>query len=184
MKVIFGGTFDPVHIGHLRMANELAETLSVKAVSLMPCYEAVHKQKVGASSEHRLNMLALAIKNDTLLALDDRECRRGEASYTIDSLLELRSELGVESLCLVMGADSANSLSSWLRVGEFSKLTHVVVINRSEAQSIVVNKMIIAEKLKSLGFSLAMSLNELKEVSAGSFFYRFTAIRYIKYLYS
>lgn len=62
MKVIFGGTFDPVHVGHLRMANELAETLSVKAVSLMPCYEAVHKQKVGASSEHRLNMLALAIK--------------------------------------------------------------------------------------------------------------------------
>lgn len=171
MKVIFGGTFDPVHVGHLRMANTLAEFLLVEEVSMMPCYDAVHKCSVGASSEHRLNMLALAIKSDALLALDERECRRGEASYTIDSLLELRRELGDESLCLVMGADAANSLPSWLRVEEFSKLTHVVVISRPETQGVSLNQEAIAEKLESLGFSLAMLLSELKEVSVGRFIF-------------
>lgn len=170
MKVVFGGTFDPVHVGHLRMANALAESLSVENVSMMPCYDAVHKRGVGASSEHRVNMLSLALKNDNLLSLDDRESRRGEASYTIDSLYELRAELGDESLCLVMGSDAANSLSSWSRVKEFSKLTHVVVISRPEAQGITLNQETIAEKLELLGFSLAMSLSELKkEVSVGRF---------------
>ena len=169
MKVIFGGTFDPVHIGHLRMANELVEALSVEQVSLMPCYEAVHKQGVGASIEHRLNMLKAALKKDDLLTLDERECDRGEASYTIDSLHELRNELSDESLCLVMGSDAASGLSAWLRAKEFSKLTHVVVISRPETQKITINKSTIAEVLESLGFSSAMSLNELKEVSVGKF---------------
>ena len=171
MKVVFGGTFDPVHVGHLRMANALAEYLSVEEVSMMPCYDAVHKKEVGASSGHRLNMLKLALNSDKSLVLDERECRRGEASYTVDSLLELRNELGDESLCLVVGTDAANGLSSWLRAEAFSKLTHVVVISRPEARSLTMNKTIIAEKLELLGFSLAVSLNELKEVSVGRFIF-------------
>jgi len=171
MKVVFGGTFDPVHVGHLRMANALAEALSVKEVSMMPCYDAVHKQGVGASSDHRLNMLMLALEQDVLVSLDERECRRADASYTIDSLLELRCELGGESLCLVMGTDAANGLSSWLRVEEFSKLTHIVVISRSGVQNSNVNKVALTETLELLGFSMAMSLNELKEVSVGRFIF-------------
>jgi len=171
VKVIFGGTFDPVHLGHLCMANALAEALSVEEVSMMPCYDAVHKQGVGASSKHRLNMLQLALENDDLVNLDERECRRAEASYTIDSLLELRGEIGDEALCLVVGADAANGLSSWLRVEEFSKLTHVVVIGRPEVKNLTVNRVVIKEKLELLGFSLAMSLSELKEISVGRFIF-------------
>jgi nicotinate-nucleotide adenylyltransferase len=169
MKVVFGGTFDPVHIGHLRMASALSEILSVEDVSIMPCYDALHKQGVGASSEHRMKMLTLALEYDDLIVLDSRESRRGEASYTIDSLYELRGELGDESLCFVMGADAANGMPSWFRVSEFSKLTHIVVINRSGAQGVVLNQVMIAEKLELLGFTLAVSLNELKDVSAGRF---------------
>jgi len=169
VKVIFGGTFDPIHVGHLCMANALAESLSVKEVSLMPCYDAVHKQSVGASSDHRLNMLVLAIKSDTLLTVDERECSRGEASYTINSLLELRDELGDEPLCLVVGTDAANGLPAWLKAKEFFKLTHVVVISRPEVQGVALCQETIAEKLELLGFSLAVSLNELKEVSVGRF---------------
>ena len=171
MKVIFGGTFDPVHIGHLRMANALAEELSVEEVFMMPCYDAVHKQGVGASSESRLRMLELALNEDSLLSLDDRECRRAEASYTIDSLLELRNEVGSESLCLVMGTDAASGLFSWLRVEEFSKLTHVVIISRPEVHSFTNKKIAIAEELEQLGFSSAASLSELKEVPFGKFIF-------------
>jgi len=171
MKVVFGGTFDPVHIGHLRMANALAEALSVEEVFMMPCYDAVHKQGVGASSDHRLNMLALALESDALVALDKRESQRGAASYTINSLLELRSELGGESLCLVMGTDAANDLPSWLRIEEFPELTHVVIINRSDAQCIALNQAVVAKQLELLGFSQAVSLDELKEVSAGRFIF-------------
>ena len=171
MKVVFGGTFDPVHIGHLRMANALAESLSVKEVFMMPCYDAVHKHDVGASSECRKDMLALAAKNDTLVSLDDRESRRGKSSYTIESLLELRAELGEESLCFVMGTDAANGFSSWFRVNEFSKLTHVVVVNRVEARCDSIDQAAVAAKLESLGFSLSRSLNELKTEPAGKFIF-------------
>ena len=171
MKVVFGGTFDPVHIGHLRMANALVETLSVEKVSLMPCYDAVHKQDVSVSSRHRLNMLKLALQEDCRLELDGRECRRKKASYTIDSLRELRLELGEEPLCFVLGTDAVNDLSSWFKVEEFSQLTHLVVVGRPSKQGEVMIKTLIAERLESLGFSFATSSSGLNEVSSGRFMF-------------
>ena len=169
MKIVFGGTFDPVHIGHLRMANLLAEYFSVEDVAMMPCYMAVHKQGVGASSECRLNMLSLALENDRLLSLDRRECLRGKASYTVDSLYELRRELGDESLCLAMGTDAANGLPSWYRAVEFSGLTHLVIMSRSSLQS--GEREMLTEKLELLGFSQATTLKELKTTAVGKFIY-------------
>jgi len=169
MRVIFGGTFDPVHIGHLRMANELATALSVAEVSLMPCYQAVHKQGVGASSQHRLNMLALAAERDSAIILDDRENRRTKESYTINSLRELRQEYGSESLCLAMGTDSAQTLPSWFQVEAFSKLAHIIVISRPGTQYSQAAEHALVSQLETLGFIQTESLNELKEIPAGKF---------------
>lgn len=171
MRVIFGGTYDPVHLGHLRMANALTEALSVTEVSLMPCYGAVHKQGVGASSQHRVNMLKLAVMDDDSIAMDCRESRRGKDSYTIDSLYELRGELGDESLCFVMGMDAASSISSWHCVNEFSKLTHIVVVNRPGPQEKCLDQAALIEEFLCLGFSLAKSIAELKAASAGKIFF-------------
>ncbi|WP_156497870.1 nicotinate-nicotinamide nucleotide adenylyltransferase, partial [Oleiphilus sp. HI0043] len=77
MKVVFGGTFDPVHVGHLRMATELVSELGVNSVDLMPCYQAVHKDSVSASADSRLEMLKLATAHDSCLNVDEREIRRG-----------------------------------------------------------------------------------------------------------
>lgn len=169
MRVIFGGTFDPVHIGHLRMANELAEVLAVEKIHLMPCFQAVHKEGVGASSQHRLNMLALAVKEDSSLALDDRENRRGKESFTYDSLLELREEIGNESLCLVVGSDAANGLSKWFKVKAFSKLTNIIILQRPDLAVSIVTEQTLLSQLYALGFEQAEALNELKSSAAGRF---------------
>ena len=170
MRVVFGGTFDPVHIGHLRMANELAGYLTLDKVYLMPCYRAVHKQGVGAPSEHRLNMLALAVKDDVSIALDDRESQRGQASYTIDSLQELRQEVGSESLCLVVGTDAAKGLASWFRIGEFSRLTNIIVIRRPDEQYSGLDKEhILEQSLEALSFSPAATVEDIKMASAGKY---------------
>jgi len=167
---VFGGTFDPVHIGHLRMANELASYLSLDKVYLMPCFRAVHKQGVGASSEHRLNMLALALESDNSIALDNRESQRDQASYTIDSLQELRQEVGCEPLCLVMGTDVAKGLASWLRIDEFSKLTNIIVIRRPDEQYSGLDKeRMLEQSLEALSFSPAATVEDIKMASAGKY---------------
>lgn len=128
---IFGGTFDPIHIGHLRTALELREHLHLDAMHLMPCGDPVHRDTPLTSAAHRLAMVRLAVAGEPGLVADDREIARGGASYTIDTLGDMRREQGAEQpLCLCIGMDSLLSLASWKRWRELTDIAHVVVAAR------------------------------------------------------
>ena len=128
---VFGGTFDPVHNGHLRSALELAERLQLAEVRMMPCATPPHRESPQRSAEHRASMLDLAVHSEPLLICDRRELLREGRSYTIDSLIDLRRELGEQrSLCLIMGCDAVLEIASWHRWDELLNWAHVVVISR------------------------------------------------------
>ena len=111
---LFGGTFDPIHIGHLRMALELKQQLALDEMRLVPCHRPPHRGQPNASSQERVDMLALALKDCPELVVDTREVNRDRPSYTVETLRELRAELGSElSLVLCMGADAFAGLASW-----------------------------------------------------------------------
>ena len=165
MKVIFGGTFDPVHIGHLRMATELVASLGVDCVDLMPCFQAVHKDSVSASADARLEMLRLATVDDAFLQVDDREVRRACPSYTIDAVREIRQEIVDQPLCVVMGTDAALGLNAWRSAELFSAQAHLVVVRRPGE----VNKDINALKqlVRQLGFEWTGSAESLHKQASG-----------------
>lgn len=128
---LFGGTFDPVHIGHLRTALELREALGLEQMRLIPSARPPHKGSPEVGAKHRLAMLAAAIGDEPGLVADDRELRRDGPSYTIDTLAELRAEVGAEvSLCLCLGMDSLVKLASWRRWREITDFAHLVVAAR------------------------------------------------------
>lgn len=128
---IFGGTFDPVHIGHLRMALELKEQLGLDEMRLLPCHQPPHRDAPQVSSAQRAEMLRIALQDCPELQLDERELQRDKPSYTYDTLLELRAELGGEvSLVLCMGEDAFAGLPNWYCWQELIRLAHIVVIAR------------------------------------------------------
>lgn len=128
---VFGGTFDPVHYGHLRSALELVERLHLRELRLMPSAVPPHRDTPACPAAHRAAMVALAVAGEPRLVCDDRELRRAGASYTIDSLMELRGELGDgHSLCLVLGCDALLAINTWHRWQELLDWAHVVVIAR------------------------------------------------------
>lgn len=128
---MLGGTFDPIHIGHLRSALELRERLRFEQVRLVPCHLPPHRAAPGASAPQRLAMLELALAGETQLCADARELQRAGPSYTFDTLSELRAELGAHySLSLIMGADAFAELESWHRWRELLQLAHIVVMAR------------------------------------------------------
>lgn len=128
---IFGGTFDPVHIGHLRTALELRARLGLREMRLIPAARPPHREPPGVTAAHRLAMLRLAIAGEAELVADDRELRRPGPSYTIDTLAELRRELGGDiGLCLCVGMDSLVKLTAWRRWQELTATAHLVVAAR------------------------------------------------------
>ncbi|MGM0769705.1 MAG: nicotinate-nucleotide adenylyltransferase [Pseudomonadota bacterium] len=131
MRVIYGGTFDPVHHGHLRLAIELKDRLGVAEVALVPCHIPPHRGDTGATSEQRLQMLKLAVAGEPGLVVDDRELQRAGASYTADTLRQLRAELGErEPLVMVVGTDAFAGFDRWREWEEIPRLAHVVVVRR------------------------------------------------------
>jgi len=128
---IFGGTFDPIHIGHLRMALELKEQLGLDEMRLLPCHQPPHRDAPQVSSVQRVEMLRIALQYCPELQLDERELQRDKPSYTYDTLLELRAELGSEvSLVLCMGEDAFAGLPNWYCWQELIRLAHIVVVAR------------------------------------------------------
>src|SRR5690606_37994711 len=108
---IFGGTSDPIHHGHLRLALELKQHLQLDEMRLMPSHRPPHRAAPEGSSQMRVAMAHLAVAGCPQLPIDERELRRNSASYTIDSLVELRRELGNEtSLVLALGVDAFSGL--------------------------------------------------------------------------
>jgi len=127
---VLGGTFDPVHFGHLRSALELLESLALAEVRLIPCGHPPHRQPPVAPAAARLAMLELAAAGQVGLRVDARELERPGPSYMVDTLAALRAEVGATPLCLILGADAFLGLPGWHRWQELTELAHLVVMHR------------------------------------------------------
>jgi len=127
---IFGGTFDPIHYGHLRSAFEVLQALRFEEVRFIPCGDPPHRGATFAAAEMRLRMVEVAVSDQDGFTCDDREIRRDGPSYTIDTLLDLREEFPRRSLGLILGMDAFLGLSKWRRWDEILSVAHIVVAHR------------------------------------------------------
>ncbi|MHA6495218.1 nicotinate-nucleotide adenylyltransferase [Pseudomonas borbori] len=133
---ILGGTFDPVHIGHLRSALEVAEFMLLDEVRLIPNARPPHRSAPQVSAADRLAMVEQAVTGVSLLRLDDRELQRDMPSYSIDTLESLRGELADDDqLFLLLGWDAFCGLPSWHRWEELLRHSHILVLQRPDADS-------------------------------------------------
>ncbi|MBQ0760341.1 MAG: nicotinate-nucleotide adenylyltransferase [Zhongshania sp.] len=163
---IFGGTFDPVHNGHLRSAIEIKESLGVDELRLMPSHRPPLRDKPGAESRQRLAMVNAAIAGEPGLCSDDRELLRDGPSYTVDTLRDLRAELGLAvSLTVVMGSDAFNQLHRWQDWQSLFDLANVLLLHRADyplAANIAVTEFVEARRVAEA--------SALTAVSAGGFY--------------
>jgi nicotinate-nucleotide adenylyltransferase len=128
---IMGGTFDPVHFGHLRLAQEAAEILGLARVRWVPAGRPWHRAQPKASAKHRLAMVKLAIRRNALFELDDAEIRQTSPGYTVETLERLRATLGTDRpLVLLLGTDAFRGLTSWERWRDLFELAHIFVAQR------------------------------------------------------
>lgn len=127
---IFGGTFDPVHFGHLRAAIEVKEKLQLDDFRLLPAGTPALRPRTCATADHRLAMLQLALSDYADLTVDDREVLREGYSYMVDTLDEIRSEEGDSPLLLIIGQDAANALDRWHQWRRLFGLAHLVIMRR------------------------------------------------------
>jgi len=127
---LFGGTFDPLHYGHLRTAFELWQALKLAEVRFMPTGSPPHREQPQASAQLRLAMVTAAVAQEPAFVVDDREVRRTGVSYSVDTLTELRAEYPQRSLCLLLGMDAFLGLPDWHRWRELLDLAHIIVAHR------------------------------------------------------
>lgn len=127
---LFGGTFDPIHCGHLRTAYELWQELKLDEVRFLPTGSPPHREQPSASAAMRLKMVQAAVADQPRFVVDDREVRRSGVSYSVDTLTELRQEYPQRSLCLLLGMDAFLGLPNWHRWRELLPLAHIVVAHR------------------------------------------------------
>lgn len=127
---LFGGTFDPVHLGHINMAKQCTTAFNLDTLYFMPCALPAHKTAPGISSHHRIAMLTAAIAPFPKFKLDLRELKRKGPSYSLLSLKELREENPSAPILFLMGMDSFNNFNKWHQWQTISQLCHIVVYQR------------------------------------------------------
>jgi nicotinate-nucleotide adenylyltransferase len=132
---LLGGTFDPIHFGHLGMAQELAEALALDTVKFIPAAVPPLKSQPSASAADRCAMVQLAIANNPDFQLDERELKRTGPSYTVETLRSLRSELSEQdSLVLFIGSDAFKQLNRWHQWQEIIQLCHIALVARPDSE--------------------------------------------------
>ena len=137
MLGILGGTFNPIHNGHLHLAERLQQTLGFEAVRFMPAAIPALKDVPSVSAEQRADMVKLAIFDYPTFEIDTRELERAGPSYSIDSLISLRKELGDKvSICWLIGSDAFARLNTWHRWNELLDHCHFVVVKRPHSEQL------------------------------------------------
>ncbi len=159
---IYGGSFDPVHLGHLITAESIKKELNFERLFLLPCCVPVHKNSLHYSSKQRLEMLNLAIKEFPSLEIDTREIDRGGSSYMIETLAEIVKEFKDNTICLIIGMDSFKTFKTWKKWDEFAKLIHLIILPRNTNQN----------PQKSLDtFDIALDKNHLNKKTSGLLYF-------------
>jgi nicotinate-nucleotide adenylyltransferase len=129
---IFGGSFDPIHIGHLHGLWEVTQQLPLDTIHIIPSAQSPNKKAPQATAEQRLEMLDLAIQNQPRWEIDEREIDRGGNSYTIDTLKSLHKQYPDHHLCLIIGMDVAINLLGWRSWQEILSYAHLIVLTRPD----------------------------------------------------
>jgi nicotinate-nucleotide adenylyltransferase len=127
---VFGGTFDPVHYGHLRTAYEMLQALRLREVRFVPAGDPPHREPPRVAARQRLELVRAAVADQPGFVVDDRELHRSGPSYTVLTLAELRAELPRTPICLIVGMDAFCGLPTWHRWQELLELAHVVAAPR------------------------------------------------------
>ncbi|MFQ5934799.1 MAG: nicotinate-nucleotide adenylyltransferase [Acidiferrobacterales bacterium] len=127
---ILGGTFDPIHYGHLRPTAQVQRALDLEQVRFVPAARPPHRRPPAAAWKHRLQMVQLAVAQKPRFDVDDREAHMKGPSYTVSTLSSMREEFGSISLCLLMGSDAFRGLESWHQWRRLFELAHIVVMAR------------------------------------------------------
>jgi nicotinate-nucleotide adenylyltransferase len=127
---LLGGTFDPVHYGHLQPARLAKQQLGFDELRLLPCHQPVHRHPPVASPQQRVAMLKLALQEFAELSLDTRELDRDGLSYSFDTLSALRAELPHATFCWMLGFDAFQEFHQWYRWRQVLNLTHLLVVRR------------------------------------------------------
>jgi nicotinate-nucleotide adenylyltransferase len=127
---LLGGTFDPIHYGHLRPAQEVLRALDLAEVRIIPAANPPHRREPVATAAQRLRMAELAVAEFPGMRVDDREIRRGGPSYTVLTLESLRRETGAQPLCLLLGQDAFAGIETWHQWRRLPELAHIVVMTR------------------------------------------------------
>jgi nicotinate-nucleotide adenylyltransferase len=127
---ILGGSFDPIHFGHLRAAVELRDMLGLREVRLVPCGQPPHRSGPVATARQRVEMLRLAIGDEPGFAIDEQELHRSGPSFTLYTVLATREEVKNDPICLIVGADQFVAFDTWHRWRELCDLAHIVVVYR------------------------------------------------------
>ncbi|MBQ77376.1 MAG: hypothetical protein CL692_02220 [Cellvibrionales bacterium] len=134
---VFGGTFDPVHLGHMGSAKALLTAQGLDEIYFMPCLQHPHDKRPMANAEQRLAMLNLAVQGQSSFHVDDRELARSGKSFTVDSLIDIREEVGEQAVLLFfLGSDAFAQFHRWQRWETIFSLANVAVIERANAQSV------------------------------------------------
>jgi len=152
---LLGGTFDPVHFGHLRPALEVRESLGLSELRLLPCHVSPHRQQPLATPRQRLQMLNLATAGSAVLAVDARELDRAPPSYTVDTLESFKAQYPDAGLVFVMGHDAFASFKRWHRWERILELAHLAVTSRP------------GYRLQTQDFAVTQNVHELQHCSAG-----------------
>lgn len=159
MQVLFGGTFDPVHDGHIMMVESLVRTFPNATVHVIPNHQPPHRACL-ASSEHRLAMLKVATDGMFQTVVNAIELDRSGPSYTVDTLRVFREQFGTgESLVLCLGADAAGAVDQWYRPELLAELSHLCILNRAD------QRVEIPQSLST--YRCADDLCEMSEIGCG-----------------
>ena len=129
---LLGGTFDPIHFGHLRLAEECADSLRLNEIRLIPAAKPWQRSGLISAIEHRLEMVRLGVENNPRLVVDAREAERNGPTYTVDTLGSLRAEMGqARPLVMIVGSDQFLNLPTWSRWQKLFELAHIAVARRA-----------------------------------------------------
>ncbi len=177
---IYGGTFNPVHYGHLRTALEIKEIFGLEQIRLIPCYQPVLKGEPSVTAITRLKMLELAIIGEKELVSDSRELDRQGASYMVDTLSSLRDEFPRQSLLLLIGSDAFTNLEQWYQWQLLFDYAHVIVMTRPDYTNkisvshffktrLIINPVILRQTLAGKLYfqsvtQLAISSTQIREI--------------------
>jgi len=158
---VMGGTFDPIHYGHLRLAEEMADAIGLDQVVFVPAGQPPHRQPPQLSASHRLAMVRRAVEGNPRFAVDDREANSPEPSYSVNTLTALRAERGPEqALWMLLGADAFHGLPHWHQWQQLFELTNIAVATRPGSADVATENL--PEPLKS-----AVAKRQVAEAGAG-----------------